>query len=646
VRYENINGCRTVDEFVRKKLDLLNRSGHSFENLFELMFAEKEAVLYERSLGYKIEKTGYAEAYESAKTKAAALRSLLQDAPHDAVVGIHMENSVEWIEVFWAVLAAGFRPLLMNLRLDSELLATALSDCAAVAVVADKGEFAVQTIIHTELDSDIHELRGDFGSEVLVMSTGTTSNLKVCAYGAEEFCSLINDSFYVVRECAQIKRHYKGKLKLLTFLPFYHVFGLIAMYIWFAFFSRTFVHLKDMEPQTILNTIRRHEVTHIFAVPLFWERVYQIADRTIRERGEEVVNKYEKGLRIGAKLENIPALARLFRKAAFGEVRAQLFGESVRFMITGGSPIRAEALAFFNNIGYHICNGYGMTEIGITSVELSMSAKQRNSSSVGKPLPSVEYSIDSAGELLVRGRSLARSIMQRGEVRAKSDGWFHTGDLAECVNGSYRILGRRDDIILLPNGEMLNPNLIEPRFLLPGIDGACLIDAAEGGEAIPTLLISVKNGCTKEQLERFEADVIEQMKLCKIDTYIRNIVFVTGSFIGENDFKPNRGKLKNKYLSGTLDTITAKTAPESAQISELERQVAEIFAAVLGKAASEISPDSDFFMDEGGTSLDYFALLSGLKEAYSLPFEETGENDFHSVRGICRYIEGAAVNVD
>ncbi len=641
MKCNNLGGCRTIDSFVQKKLEALKHTNRSFADLFEFMFSEKAAVLHERSVGYKIVKTTYGEAYDRALNMASALREKLTGVPYDSIVGIYMENGVEWIEAFWAVLAAGFQPLLLNLRLAPAVLEQALTDSQAVSVIADHGTFSLPTISPAELTAPSGErVTGAFGTRIYVMSTGTSTHVKICGYGAEQFACLVSDSAYIVRVCKQIKRHYKGELKLLTFLPFYHVFGLIAMYIWFAFFSRSFVHLNDMEPQTILNTIRRHEVTHIFAVPLFWERIYEAADRTIAARGEATVKKYRKGVSLGRKLDGSPALARAFRRIAFREVREQLFGDSVQFMITGGSPIRPEALDFFNDIGYHLANGYGMTEIGITSVELSMSARRRKTGSVGEPLPSISYRIGENGVLMVRGASLAASIRQGQEtVERRPEDWFSTGDLAECVNGYYRILGRVDDLILLPNGEMLNPNLIEPTLLSPAVTEACLINAAEDGGAQPTLLLSVDRGISTDRLATLEDAVANHLKTARLDTHIKRVVFVPGTLFSPSDFKLNRITLTRRYLAGELASIASDTPPAAALETELERRVAALFATALGMDVSRIAADSDFFSDLGGSSLDYFAMISALKEAFCLPFVETEEVSFHTVHGVCRYIE-------
>jgi long-subunit acyl-CoA synthetase (AMP-forming) len=69
----------------------------------------------------------------------------------------------------------------------------------------------------------------------------------------------------------------------------------------------------------------------------------------------------------------------------FKNVRQQVFGTDLKFLISGGAQINTKYLEFLNGIGYSIHNGYGLTESGIVSVELSKYPKHRNLPSVGKP---------------------------------------------------------------------------------------------------------------------------------------------------------------------------------------------------------------------------------------------------------------------
>ena len=532
-------GFSRVNDYVKDKLRRFESMEPGFASLFELMFSERDNVLYEVSEGYKIVRTTYGEAREAAIGKSNALSRLLADCPKGAAVGIYLENGPEWIETLWAVLRSGFRPLLMNMRLDDETLREALRVCGAVAVISERREFGLRAV-HALPADDAEEGEADFADELLVMSSGTSGGVKLCAYGAEEFRLQIRDSLDIILRCGAMKKFYNGNIKHLDFLPFYHIFGLTAVYVWFGFFARTFVHLADLAPQTIVNTIRRHEVTHIFSVPLFWEKVHEQALRVIDGRGQRA--RFDRALALSLKISGVPLLGPLFRKLAFREVRDNLFGESISFMITGGSAIPRRVLEFFNGIGYRLANGYGMTETGITSVELSPSLRALCSGSVGRPMSSITYSRGSDGGLLVSGASTAKYITEGG-VRRGREAVFDTRDLAEERDGRWYILGRRDDLVVSPGGENLNPELIEPRFEIDGLEGICLTADRRSGESVPVLLAGIGRGCSAAKAERLGAAVRARIGELGLAPEIKSVVLVADRLIAPDDFKLNRRKL-------------------------------------------------------------------------------------------------------
>lgn len=644
MKNHTFGGYPSIDAFVKAKLKRLDGMERSFATLFELMFAERENTLYEKSEDYRIVKITYGEAYQSILGKTMTLRNILRNIPAGSVVGIHMQNSLEWIELFWAVLRCGYRPLLMNLRLDRETLESALADCDARAVISDGAQFSVRTILAQEIAAaEAADPAAEYGTEILLMSSGTSEHLKICAYTAEELCHQLHDTYRIIAESKQIKKHYNGELKLLTFLPFYHVFGLMAVYVWFAFFSRTFVQLDDMAPQTIVNTIRRHNVTHVFAVPLFWEKVHQQAMKTIKDRGEETYHRFSRGLRISGTIGGVPVLGSLFRRVAFREVRDKLFGESICFMITGGSVISSQVMEFFNGIGYHLADGYGMTELGITSVELSGRRKLLNDCYVGVPMASVEYKIDEKGELLVRSKTAASYIMEGGKVTRRSE-WFHTGDLAVSRQGHYQILGRVDDLVVSSTGENLNPNLIEQRLAVPGIRGVCLIGGADG--KTPVLLACVDPGVTEEELAALEGDLRERLAELQLSGQINKLVFVAEPLMLEQEFKLNRRRLAREYAAGRLQLVDAGRNKAAAEGDDLLLRIRGMFAQALGKEPEEIDDAADFFLDEGGSSLDYLGLLYQLQEEFSLSVPEVNDKTASSVKELYEYIKVATEDAD
>lgn len=634
----SFDGSRTIRAFVRKKLHRLSCAEPSFSALFEMMFSERDNIMYEKSEGYRIKRTTYGEARRSILEKTDSLRVLLHDVPSGSVVGLHMQNGLEWIETFWILLRCGYCPLLMNLRLDDDTLESALSACRAQAVISDKKKFSIKTILYNQIEAGPEDSTPvTFAPEILLMSSGTSANLKICSYTAEEFYYQIHDSYQIITQSKQIQKHYEGNLKLLTFLPFYHIFGLVAVYIWFAFFSRTFVQLNDLQPLTIVNTVRRHKVTHIFAVPLFWEKVYQQAIKTIRERGEETYNRFNKAMHLAGKLSDTPILGSMFRHVAFREVRENLFGESIRFMISGGSFIQPQTIEFFNTIGYHLANGYGMTEIGITSVELSRKTKMLNACYVGRPLPSVEYRIDENGELHVRSQTQARYVIE-GKNTSHRDGWFNTHDLAECQKGHYRILGRSDDLVTASNGENLNPNRIEPRLNLPGIKEICLIQSVDDGCTTPILLVSVPQFVSESKLSELKHRLEHRLNDLNLSGQINKMVFTSDSLMLEQEFKLNRRRLTEDYRCNRLSLVVPMRDEDGGTDDALLLQIRDIFATALNKSPDEVSNTADFFLDEGGTSLDYFAMLAQLQEVFSISLDGSNGKSLNCVQSLYEFI--------
>ncbi|MBO5789493.1 MAG: AMP-binding protein [Clostridia bacterium] len=641
MKLTNIAGHRNIESYVKAKSDLLRQTEANFHQLFLLMFSEKENVFWETNNGYKIIKTTYGEAYHSIRCKAKTLLQRLGTIRHNDIVGLYMQNSLEWIEMFWAILLIGCRPVLLNTRMDHGVLDDLLQKRGSLAVISDGATFSVPTILSSSIEKSEQEIEDmPSGEELFVLSSGTSQSVKMCAYDAKAICEQILNAESILKGSRLMDRHYEGQLKQLVFLPFYHIFGLTAMYMWFGFFSRTFVHLKDMSSMTVLNTIRRHGVTHIFAVPLFWDTVYEQAMKKIKERGEKTFAKFQKGLAISHKLSALPALARFFRKRFLREIRDNLFGESISFMITGGGMIRPEVLSFFNGIGYHLSNGYGMTEIGITSVELSEDNRVLCSGSIGLPMPSVEYQINDEGQLMVRGASLCKYYIEGEETVWMNDGWFATKDLAEQRGGRYYLLGRSDDLIITHTGENINPHMIEDKITHDHIKRVCLVSVEREGQATPVLLVEVNRHIAQSTLLTLRDYVKERLADLHLLSEVKDIGFVGESLMHETEFKLNRKRLACDYALRNLRLLDLSEGEQFTieHQSELERQVARCFFEALGK---EVSLDSDFFLDAGGTSLDYFALVSYIQKEFDVMVPLSNDQKMTTMRQFCTFLKDA-----
>lgn len=637
MKLTNVGSFDNIFDFVKHKVEIYKNREKTMETLFELMFSESENIMAEISDGYRIKKFTYGQLKAEICAAAPTLAEQLSDVPQGRMVGIYMSNSINWIKAFWCVIICGYRPLLMNTSFSSVILEDILKNHEVGAVISDKMQFSVLTVLAEDAlkpSEKTLEAR-KYGTEVLFMSSGTTENVKLCAYDGESFFYQICDTNNLLTQCPSIATHYKGELKQLALLPFYHVFGFIAVYLWFGFFSRTFVFLKDLNPTTIQNTIKKHNVTHFFAVPSVFERVHKAVLSKVQARDKKSYKKLCRALKIS---NSLGKANKKFAKIFLKEVRENLFGDSICFLISGGGGIDAEALKFFNGIGYHLANGYGMTEIGITSFEKSASPKQLIKGSIGSTFGYTEYKVVDGDKLFVKGKTRASRILMGDRViNTDYDEWFDTKDLVRVEKGRYYHQGRADDLIVGANGENLNPIIIEPLLTVENSNGVCLI-ADENNS--PVAIVSVQNCFSITRLDGIFNAVERAITRANLDSVIKKVVITSESFMDAGEFKVSRKRVRRKYLSGELTTIERARASEHIQkaSARLEQEIIDIIAEILERDSEKVGATDHFFHDLGGTSLDYFMLLDTVRSKYSVEITEATSENLHSAREFYNFI--------
>ncbi len=638
---DNLGGYKEIDEYVRAKSEKLRQSGKNYAELFELMFSEEENVLFEEKSGIKIIKTTYKEAKKLVQGLAPALEKKFADFPKGSYIGLDMPNSVEWIVALWAILAAGCNVVLINQRLGGRVLENCLAETQVRAVVTDTAtgvKYGLPAVCPAELqliDSSFE--KKEFGTEILVMSSGTSSHVKCCAYTAREIADQILDSSKIIRECKTLKRHYNGELKQLALLPFCHVFGLTAVYFWFAFFSRTFVKIDSLSSANVRDTVIRHRVTHVFAVPLFFETVFSQVMLAIEARGDGSDRKLEKGFEISRKLDFCPPLRNLFDRIAFKEVRKRLFGDSISYFICGGSSVRPEVLEFFNRIGYPISNGYGMSEIGITSVELREKIRFAEPLSVGLPFSSIQYRV-SGGKLEVSGSSRAKYIISDGK-RTVPDEYFETNDLVsfDTEKKIYKILGRSDELVIGLSGENLNPQLIEANFDKLAAK-TCLCAVKNGGKTVPTLVVGLNSNLSGKTKSALRDAVREIIRTNGLERQIENVIFTDSPLMDPDDIKLNRRRIASRVADGLILPVDFTAVAQNNGTSPVLSAVRAAFSKVLGRPEDELDAAADFFSELGGSSFQWFSLCADLSEELKIAIPESPEG-ISSIRSLASYAE-------
>ncbi len=632
---------KNLKKVISYNRDALVNSQKNLSDIFKVMFHCEDNILCEYNDGFRIKKETYRDVLKKIETAASGLYQKI-GATH-SYIALAIDNSPEWIVAFWAILKSGNKPYLVNLRYPDSLTNGILKTLnIKYAVCSAETSLNAEDILVSSLSGDVSVPEGEFENEIAFSSSATSMNEVVCFYTGQQIAEQILNFEDIIKLEPRMIKHYKGYLKQLAFLPFYHVFGLFAVYFWFTFFGRTLVFLRDYSADTILKTCRKHCVTHIFAVPVLWHTVEAGIIAAAKDGGEKKYNKLMRAIKFTTAIQNIfPSFGPEIAKKITSEVTEKVFGKSVMFCINGGSYLKDSTLKLLNGIGYSTYNGYGMSEIGITSVELGRKAKQRNLNSIGRPFTSVEYKIDNNGILLVKGSSLCVRKLVNGEEQ-KIGGWFYTGDKMECRNGDYYILGRLGDMVIGENGENINPDSIEKLITVPDASAFSVLGMdGENGQEL-SIVVQVNNFISDNKLSKIRNDIYEINDTLPKATAIKKFYFTTDNLCPPNAIKVSRAQLVKKINNGEIKlTLFAdmKANAGSGEDSPLTEKVKEIVAEALAMNPADVSSTAHIFYDLGATSIQYFSIIASLSKEFEVPDYQQDDKYCYTVKDICEYLE-------
>ena len=631
---------KKIKSIIRNNIGVLENSKMDFEAIFNVMFANS-GVLAEDTDGFRIRSYSYEQIKERIESASEALYAKI-GATH-GFVALEMENCIDWIVAFWAILRSGNKPYLVNCRQLPGMANSALKTLG-IKYTVGKGDTKLDTEF---IDIDSLEgktgFEGEFENEIALSTSGTSLKETICFYSGQRFSSQILNVKSFMKKYPEIAADHNGRIKNLAFLPFYHIFGLIAVYFWFSFFGVTIVFLKDYSSDTILKTCKKHEVTHVFAVPLLWHTIENSVMKKAKEAGDKKLAKLKRGIRLYTGLQNIfPHLGMKLSQKIMSEVTDELFGKSIKFCISGGSYVRSSALELINAIGYNLHNGYGMTEIGITSVELRTRPKHKNLNSIGKPFASVDYEIGDKGTLLIKGDSLCDKMLINGREQSM-DGYFDSGDILTQNDGYYYVKGRNGDTIIGDNGENINPDVVEQCFALPQAENFCVLGIENEGKKTVSMIVQIGKYMSVSKRNELLDTIIAINESLPLTSRVAKIYYTT-----DNITSPGAAKISRTYVLKALADKTVNIydftkavlsdCSEAVYNSEILAKVKSIVAKRLNTDAESIDIHAHIMLDMGADSMQYFSILTDLAEEFSV---SASEKDVlcYTVHEICQYIE-------
>ncbi len=195
---------------------------------------------------------------------------------------------------------------------------------------------------------------------------------------------------------------------------------------------------------------------------------------------------------------------------------AELDFSQFKFALGGGMAVQRPVAQRWEKVtGAKLYEAYGLTECS-PAVAINPMNQNAHTGSIGLPVPSTlcrvvdengnELGPNEAGELQVQGPQVMKGYFNRPDATAEAikDGWFCTGDMAEYdENGYFRIVDRKKDMILV-SGFNVYPNEIEE---VVAMHDKVLEVAAVGikdekcGEVVKIFVVKKDESLTEEELK-------------------------------------------------------------------------------------------------------------------------------------------------
>ena len=204
--------------------------------------------------------------------------------------------------------------------------------------------------------------------------------------------------------------------------------------------------------------------------------------------------------------------------------------------------------------------------------------------------------------------------------------------------GHYKILGRRDDLVIGYSGENLNPNLIEPELKLPDVNEVCLIGARDGAQVVPTLVFSVNRFISAQKLSALDQAVKAKLEEMHIASEIRRILYVSDKLIVGDEYKLNRLRLRQQLEDDAFTQVKPMNEDEGLQ-DELALRLKEFFAAALSRKVEDISDQADFFLVAQSPVMDIFGnMIAAIETEFSLKIPVDQSSSLSTVAAFHSYL--------
>jgi long-chain acyl-CoA synthetase len=415
-------------------------------------------------------------------------------------VAILLNNSVEFVISYFAILALGGVVVPLNTFLRQDEIIYILNDCMAKILITSSDfestlkDFnfnkvqSLENIISVDKLNNIKNIGYDVvfkkgklnipfidideeETAVLIYTSGTTGFPKGAMLSHKNLISNVKSSIKAI--------HINENDRFIIFLPMFHAFSFTVCVLIPLYCQCNLTIIKSIQPfSKILKSIFFDRISIFVAIP----QVYNVLSN-----------------------KKIPGWL--------------LWLNPVRVCISGAAPLAGEILRRFEErFKVPLMEGYGLSEASPV-VSVNPLDGIRKPGSVGPPIPGVEVKIadedgnflepGQVGEIVVKGPNIMKGYYNRDieTNMAIRDGWLYTGDIGKIDEDGYLyIIDRKKDLIIV-NGMNLYPREVEEvLYKHPAIQGAVVVgkkDEMHGEIPIGVILLKEGMSATEQELKKF-----------------------------------------------------------------------------------------------------------------------------------------------
>ncbi|MGE3599649.1 MAG: long-chain fatty acid--CoA ligase [Dehalococcoidia bacterium] len=432
---------------------------------------------------------------------------------HGVRVALMLENCVEFVVAYYAILATGASVVSVNALLARPELQHVLTDSSSALLIsggriwdtarAGAAGSGVECVQVDDLASTQPFLRaapapGD--SEAVVMYTSGTT-------GKPKGAVLTHDNLLMnAWVCAsQSMFNLTPDDAILCCLPIFHASGQTCLVNAGLLAGATVVLMRQFVAADVLATMRREGVTFFLGVPTMYVGLLEQAR------------------------SNPDQLPRL------------------RMVVSGGAAMPLAVLREFERVfNVSIYEGYGLTETAPTAC-FNQPHFPRRPGTIGKAIWGIDVEIAASdvesrivmlprgqvGEVIIRGHNVFAGYLNQPQATALClvDGWFRTGDIGiKDDEGYLKIVDRKKDMIVR-GGFNIYPREVEEVLMThPAVSMAAVVgrpDDVFGEEVVAVLRLSATSGpVTEDEIIAWSRERLAKYK------YPREVMFVAEMPVG------------------------------------------------------------------------------------------------------------------